>query len=79
MMEEDLNLKLEPLDIHDAMGIRVRTDLLCDSPAPSLPDQAPTMAGANSGNGGGGVAAEPPLPSPAAAAVPASSSSKHYR
>ena len=77
-MMADLNLKLEPLEIHDPMGIRVRTDLLCDSIAPSLPNQAPTMAGANSGNGGG-VAAEPPLPNPGPAAVPASSSSKHYR
>ena len=71
------DLKPEPFEIQDPLGIRVRTDL-CDSLAPSLSDQAPTMAGANSGNGGG-VAAEPPLPSPAAAAVPASSSSKHYR
>ena len=77
MMEE---LKLEPLEIQDPLGIRVRTDL-CDSLAPSLSDQAPTMAGANSGSGGGGgtggVATEPPLPNPAAAV--ASSSSKHYR
>ena len=73
MMEE---LKLEPLEIQDPLGIRVRTDL-CDSLALSLSDQAPTMAGANSGGGTGGVATEPPLPNPAAAV--ASSSSKHYR
>lgn len=68
-------IKLEPLDIQDPVdGIRVRTDL-CDSL--SLPDQAPTMAGANSGSGGGGLATEPPLPN--SAVVSASSSSKHYR
>ena len=73
MMVEEL--KLEPLEIQDPLGIRVRTDL-CDSFALSLSDQAPTMAGANSGGGGtGGVATEPPLPNPAVA----SSSSKHYR
>ena len=67
-------IKLEPFDIHEPLGIRVRNDL-CDSPAPSFSsDQAPTMAGANSGGGGGGVAAEPPLPNTAAA-----SNSKHYR
>ena len=67
-------IKLEPLDIQESPGIRVRNDL-CDSPAPSFSsDQAPTMAGANSGGGGGGVAAEPPLPNTAAA-----SNSKHYR
>ena len=70
------DLKPEPFEIQDPLGIRVRTDL-CDSLAPSLSDQAPTMAGADSGNGDGtgGVAMEPPLPNPAAA----SSSSKHYR